>query len=92
MPDPAKPVPAPRPDWRDRPEARRVAPGRVDYHDILRRHDEAMRSGQPTYLDPTSGLQVFTAEFLRSRGYCCDSACRHCPYIPASDPPPTDER
>jgi hypothetical protein len=23
---------------------------------------------------------VFTAEFLRKRGYCCESGCRHCPY------------
>jgi hypothetical protein len=25
-------------------------------------------------------LMVFTAGFLRRRGYCCDSGCRHCPY------------
>ena len=23
---------------------------------------------------------VFTAKFLRDRGYCCESGCRHCPY------------
>src|SRR6266850_8017022 len=23
---------------------------------------------------------VFTAAYLRRRGYCCDSGCRHCPY------------
>jgi hypothetical protein len=23
---------------------------------------------------------VFTAKYLRRRGYCCDSGCRHCPY------------
>lgn len=23
---------------------------------------------------------VFTAHYLRSRGYCCRSGCRHCPY------------
>ncbi len=23
---------------------------------------------------------VFTADFLRRRGYCCQSGCRHCPY------------
>ena len=23
----------------------------------------------------------FTAEFLASRGYCCESGCRHCPFI-----------
>jgi hypothetical protein len=26
------------------------------------------------------GLMVFTAHFLRQRGYCCESGCRHCPY------------
>jgi hypothetical protein len=26
------------------------------------------------------GLYVFTAEFLKKRGYCCGSGCRHCPY------------
>jgi len=25
-------------------------------------------------------LMVFTARYLRARGYCCDSGCRHCPY------------
>jgi hypothetical protein len=23
---------------------------------------------------------VFTAHYLLSRGYCCESGCRHCPY------------
>ena len=26
------------------------------------------------------GLMVFTAQYLRDRGYCCTSGCRHCPY------------
>jgi hypothetical protein len=26
------------------------------------------------------GLMVFTAHFLRRRGYCCANGCRHCPY------------
>lgn len=26
------------------------------------------------------GLFVFTAHFLRKRGYCCESGCRNCPY------------
>lgn len=25
-------------------------------------------------------LMVFTAHFLRRRGYCCGNSCRHCPY------------
>lgn len=27
-----------------------------------------------------NGLMVMTAEFLKRRGYCCESGCRHCPY------------
>jgi hypothetical protein len=23
---------------------------------------------------------VFTGKFLRERGYCCESGCRHCPW------------
>lgn len=23
---------------------------------------------------------VFTEKFLRERGYCCESRCRHCPW------------
>jgi hypothetical protein len=23
---------------------------------------------------------VFTEKFLKKRGYCCESGCRHCPY------------
>jgi hypothetical protein len=23
---------------------------------------------------------VFTEAYLRKRGYCCESGCRHCPY------------
>jgi iron complex transport system substrate-binding protein len=26
------------------------------------------------------GAFVFTESYLRRRGYCCDSGCRHCPY------------
>jgi hypothetical protein len=27
-----------------------------------------------------AGRWVFTAHYLRKRGYCCRSGCRHCPY------------
>lgn len=27
-----------------------------------------------------NGLMVFTAEYLKKRGFCCRSGCRHCPY------------
>ena len=25
-------------------------------------------------------LLVFTERYLRGRGYCCESGCRHCPW------------
>ncbi len=34
--------------------------------------------GKDYYLE--GGNMVFTADFLRRRGYCCESGCRHCPY------------
>jgi hypothetical protein len=34
--------------------------------------------GEDFYLE---GLfMVFTAKYLRARGYCCESGCRHCPW------------
>jgi hypothetical protein len=27
------------------------------------------------------GLVVFTAAYHLKRGYCCESGCRHCPYV-----------
>ncbi|HEV7744173.1 MAG TPA: DUF5522 domain-containing protein [Pyrinomonadaceae bacterium] len=34
-----------------------------------------LQEGLDYYLE--NGLFVFTAAFLRKRGYCCDSGCRH---------------
>ena len=34
--------------------------------------------GVDYYLE--NGRWVFTAFYLRKRGYCCESGCRHCPY------------
>ncbi|HYK04034.1 MAG TPA: DUF5522 domain-containing protein [Thermoanaerobaculia bacterium] len=40
---------------------------------------------------------VFTELYLRERGYCCESGCRHCPYgfrndvradVPTEEPEP----
>ncbi len=48
--------------------------------EIRRRHDRAVADGEPSYVDPATGYQVFTAQYLLDRGHCCDSMCRHCPY------------
>jgi hypothetical protein len=34
--------------------------------------------GADYYLE--AGRWVFTERFLRGRGYCCESGCRHCPW------------
>ncbi|PYX93660.1 MAG: hypothetical protein DMG67_03650 [Acidobacteria bacterium] len=34
--------------------------------------------GKDYYLE--AERMVFTADFLRRRGFCCESRCRHCPY------------
>jgi hypothetical protein len=41
-----------------------------------------MAGGEPGYIDPQSGLFVFTAAYHAERGTCCKSDCRHCPYVP----------
>ena len=48
---------------------------------MLARHAAALKSGDPGYTDPESGLFVLSAGYLASRGYCCDHGCRHCPYV-----------
>ena len=40
--------------------------------------ESLLKEGLDYYLE--NGLFVFTATFLRKRGYCCESGCRHCPY------------
>ena len=37
-------------------------------------------AGERTYLDPVSGLTVFTAFAHAERGVCCGAMCRHCSY------------
>ncbi len=70
-----------RSDWRDTPNPRRLSPDHPRRSEILKRHREAIEQGIAVYADPTSGLSVFTAEFLARRGDCCDSGCRHCPFV-----------
>jgi hypothetical protein len=39
---------------------------------------EPLVEGIDYYLE--KGYWVLTEHFLRKRGYCCGSGCRHCPY------------
>ena len=48
---------------------------------ILAAHHEAMQEGRDGYIDPATGLMVLTAAYLAAQGSCCDSGCRHCPYV-----------
>ena len=43
-------------------------------------HKAATAAGEDGYVDPLTGLFVFTAAHHLARGACCDSGCRHCPY------------
>lgn len=63
------------------PHVSRLSPRRADYIDVLRAHEDAVKSGLPTYRDPTTGLVVLTVSTHLERGDCCGSGCRHCPYI-----------
>jgi hypothetical protein len=46
--------------------------------DLSKQKDAELQEGVDYYVE--DGLLVFTAAFLRKRGYCCESGCRHCPY------------
>ncbi|NBC25172.1 MAG: hypothetical protein GVX78_06115 [Bacteroidetes bacterium] len=37
-----------------------------------------LRQGRDYYIE--NGVYVFTALYLKERGYCCKNGCRHCPY------------
>jgi hypothetical protein len=39
---------------------------------------EKLIEGEDFYIEKAS--QVFTIVYLSKRGYCCKSACRHCPF------------
>jgi len=45
-------------------------------------HDRAVAQGKPGYMDPATGLFVMTSAYLKARGTCCGSGCRHCPFPP----------
>ena len=63
------------------PHPDRLSPDHPRRAEILDAHDAAVDAGADAYADPSSGYQVFTASFLLDRGTCCDTGCRHCPYL-----------
>jgi len=71
--------PAARPP--NEPQPTRLAPAHPRRAIILAAHDRALDAGADSYVDPASGYTVLTSAFLLARGACCDSGCRHCPYL-----------
>ena len=70
-----------RDDYLVKPIPRRLQATHPHFLEIMSRHASAVDTRLPCYQDPVSGLSVMTAEFLASRNYCCESGCRHCPYV-----------
>jgi hypothetical protein len=63
------------------PAPSRLPPAAPHHDEILARHAAALRAGDPGYEDPVTGLFVLTAAYLADRGACCETGCRHCPYV-----------
>lgn len=43
-------------------------------------HQYACDAGEEHYKDPRTGYIVFTKLHHLTRGDCCETGCRHCPY------------
>jgi hypothetical protein len=65
----------------DEPHPSRLAPDHPRRAAILAAHQGALDTGADSYADPDTGFTVLTSAYLARRGTCCDSGCRHCPYI-----------
>jgi len=68
-----RPLTEPHPD--------RLSPDDPAFPQISRAHADALAGGSDTYVDPRTGYTVLTAAYLARRGHCCESGCRHCPYV-----------
>jgi hypothetical protein len=64
-----------------RPHPSRCDPSREDYNDIIIAHETAVRNEESWYRDPRTGLMVLTVVAHLARGTCCESGCRHCPFL-----------
>jgi len=65
----------------DEPHPTRLAPDDPMRDAVLAAHRAARVSGAASYVDPATGYQVMTSEYLAARGTCCLQGCRHCPYV-----------
>ncbi len=73
-----------RPDAATVPHPSRFDPDQPGFAAAMAAHRTAQDRAEAGYLDPGSGLFVLTAAYLLARGTCCDSGCRHCPYLGAT--------
>jgi len=69
------------PDELRAPHPARLPTTTPGYDVIIAAHETAIVNGESGYLDPVTGLFAMTAAYLWERGECCDSGCRHCPYV-----------
>ena len=74
----------PLPDELRIPHSSRLPASTPGYDEIIAAHENAIVNGEPGYADPMTGLFVMTVAYLWERGECCDSGCRHCPYVARS--------
>ncbi len=68
-----------RTDWQN-PAPDRLHGGSSSFDSVMAEHDASIAAGADGYLDPRTRYFVFNAGYLKDRGTCCDSNCRHCPY------------
>ncbi len=63
------------------PHPSRLSPERPDFATIIAAHEAAVLAGADGYLDPVNGSYVFTVTALQQRSFCCETGCRHCPFL-----------
>jgi len=63
------------------PHPSRLNPEHPHFEAIVTAHGAALKAGLSMYRDPVTGYWVFTSQAHLKRGTCCNSGCRHCPYL-----------
>lgn len=72
---------SPLPSERRLPAPSRLSTDHPRYAEIISAHEQSIELDTYGYRDPATGLLVFSAKYLWDRAYCCDTGCRHCPYV-----------
>jgi len=49
-----------------------------DENELVKKDKNNLTEKVDYYIE--NGNFVFTENYLKKRGYCCESGCRHCPY------------